>query len=306
MAPRQKGKRVTEHPLKPRDRSLPDDLFNRWHLSAEQNAATYRELIEMTTHWFWEADENLACRYISPKVYDSLGYRPDELTGNRSLDRKFRTPEELDRITQVLLPVLQDHEPFAFFENRAIHKDGHEVILETSGVPVFDSNGTFMGYRGIDRDITEQKLLEQELREKRDSLEEANTALRVLLDYRAEFATEAEQRFGAAIRNLILPYIARLRKSTGSVQTTLLSIVERNLADLLDPNTLAKDTTPRHLTAAEIRIANLVRNGISTGEIAAVLAISPRTVEVHRRNIRKKLNLGKTNLRSYLLTRPPL
>jgi len=47
-------------------------------------------------------------------------------------------------------------------ENSNLHKDGHIVVVETSGVPILDSDGELLGYHGIDRDITERKQLEQE------------------------------------------------------------------------------------------------------------------------------------------------
>src|SRR3989338_5089254 len=53
--------------------------------------------------------------------------------------------------------------PFMDIENTNLHKDGHPVIIETSGVPVIDTKGEFCGYRGIDRDITERKQAEAKL-----------------------------------------------------------------------------------------------------------------------------------------------
>ena len=47
---------------------------------------------------------------------------------------------------------------------------GRKVVLETSGVPLFDSTGLFRGFRGIDRDITKRKQLEDELIKARDEL----------------------------------------------------------------------------------------------------------------------------------------
>ncbi|MEA5444762.1 EAL domain-containing protein, partial [Gammaproteobacteria bacterium AB-CW1] len=60
--------------------------------------------------------------------------------------------------------IIESREPFHLLENRNVHRDGHEVVLETSGTPVFDEEGHFRGYRGIDRDITERKRLEEALR----------------------------------------------------------------------------------------------------------------------------------------------
>jgi DNA-binding CsgD family transcriptional regulator len=60
----------------------------------------------------------------------------------------------------------------------------------------------------------------------------------------------------------------------------------------------------RNLTPKEIQVASMVREGFSTKVIAATLSISPETVSIHRKNIRKKLGLGTKaeNLRSYLVT----
>src|SRR5450830_889354 len=52
--------------------------------------------------------------------------------------------------------------PFRLWANANLHKDGHEVFLETSATPMFDAQGVFKGYRGIDRDITERKEAERD------------------------------------------------------------------------------------------------------------------------------------------------
>ncbi|MBU1635177.1 PAS domain S-box protein, partial [bacterium] len=57
------------------------------------------------------------------------------------------------------------------FINRNVHKDGHVVILETSGVPLLDESGNLLGYRGVDRDITKRKQAEEELQERLQELE---------------------------------------------------------------------------------------------------------------------------------------
>ncbi len=121
----------------------------------------FRGLIESTSDFVWEMDENGYCVYASPQVKDIIGYEPEEVMGMRPYDPM--TADEQDRLTAVYHEVIQARQPFHMLENRNLHRDGREVVLETSGVPIFDESGEFRGYRGIDRDITERKRLEEAL-----------------------------------------------------------------------------------------------------------------------------------------------
>ncbi|HOO46961.1 MAG TPA: helix-turn-helix transcriptional regulator, partial [Deltaproteobacteria bacterium] len=104
---------------------------------------------------------------------------------------------------------------------------------------------------------------------------------------------------------LALPYVEKLR-NTGldDKQKTLLEILESNLNDIVSPFLKKLSSQYLNLTPTEIQVANLIREGKSTKEIAEVLTISERAIEFHRNNIRDKLGLkkSKTNLRSYLMT----
>jgi len=121
----------------------------------------FRSLVEGTSDWIWEVDANGVYTYASPKVKDLLGYDPKEVIGKRPFD--FMPPEEARRVAAEFRAVGEARAVLEKLENVNLHKDGRAVVLETSGVPVFDANGTFQGYRGIDRDISERKRAEEEL-----------------------------------------------------------------------------------------------------------------------------------------------
>lgn len=123
----------------------------------------YRSLVETISDWVWEVDENGVYTYSNPRVFDQLGYTPDEIVGKTPFD--FMLPEEVARVGEIFGRIIESRKSFSSLENAARHRDGHTVILETGGVPLFDQNGEFTGYRGIDRDITERKLAEEALRE---------------------------------------------------------------------------------------------------------------------------------------------
>jgi PAS domain S-box-containing protein len=124
----------------------------------------FRTLVETSSDWIWEVNEYNVYTYASPKVQDLLGYEPAEIVGRTPFD--FMLPEEAERVRAQMAESSQARRAFAGLQNANRHKDGRVVVLETSGVPIFDANGVFRGYRGIDRDITERKRAEEELRKR--------------------------------------------------------------------------------------------------------------------------------------------
>lgn len=122
----------------------------------------FRTLIESTSDWIWEVDARGAYTYASRKVEDLLGYTPEEVMGKTPFD--FMPPEEANRVGDEFAGIVGAQRPFDRLENVNLRKDGRRVVLETSGVPVFDNEGNLVGYRGIDRDITERKRAEERLR----------------------------------------------------------------------------------------------------------------------------------------------
>jgi PAS domain S-box-containing protein len=74
-------------------------------------------------------------------------------------------PDEADKVAAAFRQCVDAQLPIVALENKALRKDGAVVILETSGVVRTAKDGSFQGYRGIDRDITARKLTEVALRE---------------------------------------------------------------------------------------------------------------------------------------------
>jgi len=89
-----------------------------------------------------------------------LGYAPEEIIGKTPFD--LMTPEDVKRVAAEFDAIAEARKTFDRLENENLHKDGRILVLETSGVPIFDAHGNFRGYRGIDRDITERKQAEGE------------------------------------------------------------------------------------------------------------------------------------------------
>ena len=149
------------------------------------------------------------------------------------------------------------------------------------------------------------KIREQELERNTQHLEEANTALKVLLKQREEDKAELEGKVLKNINELISPYVAKLKnKNLKASEKALIDLIDSNLKDIVSPLLQRLVNAKIILTPQEIQVAALVKEGKSSKEIADILNVSETTVSFHRKNLRKKLGLDNTrkNLRAYLLS----
>jgi PAS domain S-box-containing protein len=159
----------------------------------------------------------------------------------------------------------------------------------------------------IEREIAQKELKkrEQKLELQTRKLEEINTALKVILEKRNEDKAEIEERVLLNINEMIIPYLEKLRKSLlNELHQSYVDILESNLKEITSPFYQRMASNFYHLTPKEIQIAGLIKQGKTTKEIAELLQSSPRAIEFHRNNLRKKFSLTntKTNLMTHLLT----
>jgi PAS domain S-box-containing protein len=178
--------------------------------------------------------------------------------------------------------------------------------------PLQDGAGHTNAVGSIFVDVTERKRAEEELtkreaelRMKSVQLGEMNTALRVLLRQRETDQQEIEQRIVFNVKELVLPYVSKLKHMHPSDgQLSYLEIVEAHLNDIITPFLRQVVSTYPHMTTKELQVATLVREGKSNKEIADFMNVSVNTIEIHRYHIRKKLGVQnkKVNLRSFLLS----
>ena len=164
----------------------------------------------------------------------------------------------------------------------------------------------------LELEIDERRRAEKTLRKREIELKgqshhlaEVNTALKVLLKQREEDKKELGENVLSNVKELVSPYLERLKKSRlNTNQKTLINILDSNLSNMISPFISKLSSKYFNLTPGEVRVANLVKEGKTNKEIAELLYISKNTVLFHRYNIRQKLGLKnkKINLRSHLLS----
>jgi PAS domain S-box-containing protein len=262
----------------------------------------FQNLVENTIDWVWEVDKEGRYTYVSPRIKDLLGYEPEEVINKTPFDRM--PPGEAKRVGEIFAAAVARQEPINSLENINLHKDGRSVILETSGLPFFNLGGEFLGYRGIDRDVTDRKQYENKLLKQRKKLEETNIALRVILRESEITKDELEKNVLSNIKGLLLPYLTELEsKLKDEDQQFLVNIINENINEITSLFTRKLKLEIEDLTPKEIQIADLIKQGKTNKEIAKLLNITTSGVVHHRRNLRKKFNIKgkKINLRSHLL-----
>jgi PAS domain S-box-containing protein len=249
------------------------------------------------------------------QYYEMFGYKPEELTKKDAI-LLTATPESVKFMREQI--TLGNLGPYEVVGRK---KDGTEFPMEIR-VKVMEHKGRITRMAAI-RDLTERRQAEEELLKtldeldnrvkqrtseliiQKNNLEEANIALKVLLDKRIDDKKETADNLLTNVKELIVPYLEKIKKTKlDEQQKVILSIIESNLNEITSPFARKMSQTYLNLTPVEIKVANLIRHGNNSKEIAELMSLSSRTIYNHRKNIRKKLGLEnrKTNLRSHLLS----
>jgi len=134
------------------------------------------------------------------------------------------------------------------------------------------------------------------------ALQEANIALRAVLSRLEDEKQEIRASILANIQKIIMPIVFELELEVSGRQRSYVTLLRQSLQEIASPFLTQLSRDHMQLTPVEIAIGTMIRNGLSTKEIAQLRCISPATVRRHRENIRRKLGLRnrKANLATYL------
>ncbi len=191
-------------------------------------------------------------------------------------------------------------------------RDGTVIDSLITGVPLRNPDGTIKALIGTARDISEHKRIERDLADRQKELEkrtaeleEANTALRVILRRREEDQKITEEKIQNNVNELIMPLVRKLKQTCLNGQgLNVVNLLENNIGNITAPFINHLSTAHKTMTPKEIQVAALIRQGNKSKEIAAIIGVSIGTVNTHRDNIRKKLHLKSkdVNLHAHLLS----
>ena len=302
--------------------NLKQEIVDRQHAEEllRESKERYRSLAENSMVGFWQISLEGYTTYINPTMCSMIEIEEPEALSGQTYN-SFFTRKSLETIDRERARRLKGKG--SCYEVEIVGKRGGRRNVVICGASLLSAEGKLQGYIATFTDITDRKKTEEKLRKAHDrleyrvkertreleiktnSLEEINTAMKVLLKKREEDKTEIEYNVLTNVKELILPYFEKIKKTKlDDQQEVFLSIIESNMNEIISPFTRKMSLKYLNLTPTEIRIANLIRHGSSSKKIAEIQNVSPRTIDTHRKNIRRKIGIQsqRGNLRSHLLS----
>ena len=152
--------------------------------SIRESERRFHDLADISGDWIWEIDTEARYTFVSEGVTQILGYTPDELIGKTPFD--LMPVNDVEPVKRHISEIVAQCASFRDLPNANFSKDGILRHILTNGKPIFDTEGHLTGYRGLGKDITDQKEAERELNLHRHDLQ-------ALVDERTRELAEREQ-----------------------------------------------------------------------------------------------------------------
>ncbi len=235
-----------------------------------------------------------------------FGYPAKEALGKHI---SFVYPEDAHEFLQkqVIKPLKEkgEHE----VEVRQRRKSGEDFFAHLSLSLLKDKDGSVTGMIGYSMDITERKHAQDMLRQttkqleiEREALERKNIALREILEQIDAEKDNLKRQVTANVEQAIIPILHRLKESSNPVQIRNFEILEKDLREIISPFLDTLKAKFAKLSPRELEVCRLIKNGMTSKEIAEALHLSVMTIHKYRELIRRKLDLVNdgTNLQTYL------
>ena len=255
----------------------------------------HRLILGTAMDGFWLVDTQGHLLEVNEAYCRMSGYSDQELL-SMSISDLEGAELPVDIATHIQKVTAQGEDRFESIHRR---KDGTIFHVEVSVQFMPIEGGRIVGFI---RDITARRQAEEKLRVRSQELEEMNSALKVLLKQREQDQRDIEEKVRANVKQLVLPYIEKMKKSNSGENAAYLNIMEANLQEVVSSFATKMSGKLYALTPQEVLVANLIKDGRQDKDIAKILNSSIHTIKAHRRNIRKKLGLTKkkANLRTFL------
>ena len=251
----------------------------------------------------WEQDLKTNALKWSDEHFRIYGMKPKSTGFYFPEFAKRVHPEDWPRIQQEIGQAVRDGKHFDV-EFRIIRPDGEIRYIHSEGDAYLDDTGNPVRTFGASQDITERFQAAAALANANRALEAKNIALQEVLSSVKAEQDKIGRQIAENVQKVIFPQLLSLKRSLDVGQQARIEQIERALEDVASPFVENVLRVSSGLTPMEVRVCDFVRRGLAVKEIAEMEHLSPQTVAVHRKNIRRKLGIAKKkiNLISHLRT----
>jgi PAS domain S-box-containing protein len=289
------------------------DITQRKHVEEQlqESETRFRLALDAASDGLWDRNLMTDQVHYGANWYKLLGYTEEDAQQGTITWESLLHPEDAEKAKSAVQDYIGGRIRNLRQEFRLRNKKGEwQWVLSKGKIVEWDENGRPIRVIGTHTDITARKTMELELKQQQEKLEEkvrqrtaeleeTNTTLNVLLRKRDADKETLEAKITENISDLIDPYFEKLKGSPMTPwQKDLIYILQESIHQLTSPFMRNMGGKLLHLSPMEVQVANLVKGGKSSKEIAEILKISCGTVNIHRKNIRKKIGVDnqKTNL----------
>jgi PAS domain S-box-containing protein len=154
-----------------RDTSTQNRIMADLRLSQKR----FQDIAMSSADFIWELDSNGVYTFATGKVKQILGYEPDEIAGKSAFD--LMPKPEATRVRHYFQRIVAEKRPIVDFVNWNLAKDGRLVCLLSNALPILNAENELLGYRGMDKDITEPRQAETQFLKQNMLLEGINRLL---------------------------------------------------------------------------------------------------------------------------------
>ncbi|MBI5607023.1 MAG: PAS domain S-box protein [Deltaproteobacteria bacterium] len=274
----------------------------------QESESLYRVIFETTGTATFIVEDDMTISLINSEFEKLTGYRKGDWEGKKKWT-EFVVKEQLPRMKK--FHRLRRIDPNAAprnYEYSLIDSQGRIKIVFNTIAMIPGTKKSVSSLTDITAWKEAEKGLkkrEEELQIKSHNLQELNTALRVLLKQREDDRLEFEEKVLSNVKEFVLPHVEKIKKGKmAAKELAYVGILESNLKEILSPFSRKLSSKYRQLTPREIQIADFIKEGKTSKEMADILNLSKSAIDIHRYRLRNKLGLNnkKINLRSHLIT----
>lgn len=272
----------------------------------QESEKLYRAIFETTGTATVIIEDDMTLSLLNSEFENMTGYRKAEWEGKK---KWIEYIPQKDRIrmkkTHKQRRIDPENSP-RNFEHELVDARGRVRNMYLTADLIPGTRKSVVSFMDITAWKTAERRLkkrEQELQTKSRKLEELITALRVLLKQREDDRHELEEKVLANVKEFVMPHIEEIQSFKLDERVrAYVEILRSNLEDIISPFSRRLSSKYLNLTPKEIQVANFIKEGKTSKEIANIMNVSKSAVDLHRYRLRCKLGLNneKANLRSHL------